>query len=121
MHQPDIASFGSTPLIPPNPTPPPPQPPPHLIDPMLTFEGRSKKKKKAKPPCPPGQDFSAFGFISFLMIGINLSANVISNLNANSNANENNNNNNNDNNNNNNLVIEHQIRQWTLILIILNN
>ena len=54
--------------------------------------------------CAPGQEFSAFGFISFLLIGINLSANIINNLNANSNDNNNNNNNNNDNNNNNNNV-----------------
>merc|ERR1712018_539762 len=47
--------------------------------------------------CAPGQEFSAFGFISFLLIGINLSANIINNLNANSNDNNNNNNNNNEN------------------------
>jgi len=62
------------------------------------FSGRS-----SKAPCPPGQEFSAFGFISFMLIGINLFGNIINNLNSNSNDNNNNNNNNNDNNNNNNL------------------
>ena len=46
--------------------------------------------------------FSAFGFLSFLMIAFNLSVNIISNNNNNSNANNNNNNNNNNNDNNNN-------------------
>ena len=59
------------------------------------FEARS---------CGGGQEFSAFGFISFLLIMMNFSANVVNNMNANSNDNNNNNNNNNDNNNNNNLV-----------------
>ena len=47
-------------------------------------------------------NFSAFGFLSFLMIAFNLSVNIISNNNNNSNANNNNNNNNNNNDNNNN-------------------
>merc|ERR1711879_1033845 len=49
--------------------------------------------------CGPGSSFSAFGFLSFLLITFNFSANIIASVNSNSNAN--NNNNNNDNNNNN--------------------
>ena len=53
--------------------------------------------------CGPGSSFSAFGFLSFLLITFNFSANIIANVNSNSNANNNNNNNNNNDNNNNNI------------------
>ena len=53
--------------------------------------------------CGPGTSFSAFGFLSFLIITFNFSANLIANINSNSNANNNNNNNNNNDNNNNNI------------------
>merc|ERR1712032_1286979 len=53
--------------------------------------------------CGPGSSFSAFGFLSFLLITFNFSANIIANVNSNSNANNNNNNNNNNDNNNMNM------------------
>merc|ERR1711892_77375 len=44
--------------------------------------------------CGPGSSFSAFGFLSFLMITFNLVVNITANVNSNSNANQNSNNNN---------------------------
>merc|ERR1712083_426391 len=37
--------------------------------------------------CGPGSSFSAFGFLSFLLITFNFSANIIANVNSNSNNN----------------------------------
>ena len=60
-------------------------------------EGRAKKTNF----CPPGSQFSTFGFAAFIMITLQTVVNVVS---ANNNNNNNaNNNNNNDNNNDNNL------------------
>ena len=56
-------------------------------------------RSKSKPLCPPGSQFSTFGFASFILIAVQTVINVISNNNSNNN---NNNNNNNDNNNNDN-------------------
>merc|ERR1712183_447605 len=53
--------------------------------------------------CGAGSSFSAFGFLSFLMITFNLAVNIVANVNSNSNSNSNNNNQNNNNNNNNNI------------------
>ena len=57
--------------------------------------GRSSKNNF----CPPGSQFSTFGFVSFVMIAVQTVINIVS---ANNNNNDNNNNNNNDNNNNDN-------------------
>ena len=62
---------------------------------------------EARDTCGPGSSFSAFGFLSFLMIGFNLAVNLIANVNSNSNANNNNNNNN--------------VSFWTLQSLIDNN
>ena len=60
-------------------------------------EGRAKKTNF----CPPGSQFSTFGFAAFVLITLQTVVNVVSA--SNSNNNNDNNNNNNDNNNNNNL------------------
>merc|ERR1712037_1039396 len=65
----------------------------------IFFHAPASAEPRSGGTCGPGSSFSAFGFLSFLLITFNFSANIIANVNSNSNAN--NNNNNNDNNNNN--------------------
>merc|ERR1712037_585037 len=60
----------------------------------IFFHAPASAEPRSGGTCGPGSSFSAFGFLSFLLITFNFSANIIAN-------NNNNNNNNNDNNNNN--------------------
>ena len=58
---------------------------------VTVHEGRAKKTNF----CPPGSQFSTFGFAAFIMITLQTVVNVVS---VNNNNNKNNNNNNNNNN-----------------------